>query len=325
MTVCSVSAMMQSASTSLKSIDWGTLFTTSVKSFWLFVPDLIQMFILYLVIYSILKAARGSRFGQVLMGAGILVAALGTFTLVFHFDVLQKILNWLLLYLAVSSVVIFQQEIRRFLETLGALMKEDRHLSSVYMKENLTPEGFVDSIFQLAEMKMGALIAFERGISLRGYELSGVMLDAHISTELLVSVFTPPLPLHDGGAIIRNGRLSAAHCLFPVSNTTDGLSNSGMRHRAAVGISEETDALVVVVSEERGLISIAHNGQLTRYPDLSGKTRAGVLRSIRKVIHPQKNRVEALVSWITDHGGWAARFSAWLQHPFTITSKDSGK
>ncbi|MDO5318727.1 MAG: diadenylate cyclase [bacterium] len=303
----------------VNSIDWGNLFASTMHSFWTFVPDMAQIFILYLVFYSILKAARGSRFGQVLMGAGVLVTALAFFTLLFHFDVLQKILSGLLLYLALSTVVIFQQEIRRFLETLGALMKEDSSTYRLYAQERLTPEAFVDSVFHLADKRLGALMAFERGISLRGYERSGVLLDARISTGLLVSVFTPPLPLHDGGAIIRNGRLSAAHCLFPVSNNPVGLSESGMRHRAAVGISEETDALVVVVSEERGQVSVALNGQLKRYPDLSEKTREDLLRIIRTVVLPQKTRVEVLVAWLKEHGGSVK----WLQKPVKTTSEEA--
>lgn len=198
-------------------------------------------------------------------------------------------------------------------------MKEDSSSYRLYAQERLTPEAFVDSVFHLAGKRLGALLAFERGISLRGYERTGVLLDARISTGLLVSVFTPPLPLHDGGAIIRNGRLAAAHCLFPVSNNPVGLSECGMRHRAAVGISEETDALVVVVSEERGQISVAHNGQLKRYPDLSEKTREDLLRIIRAVVLPQKTRVEVLVDWFKEHGGSVK----WLQKPFKTTSEET--
>ena len=303
----------------VNSIDWVDLFASTMHSFWTFVPDMVQIFILYLVFYSILKAARGSRFGQVLMGTGVLVTALAFFTFLFHFDVLQKILSGLLLYFALSTVVIFQQEIRRFLETLGALMKEDSSSYRLYAQERLTPEAFVDSVFHLAGKRLGALLAFERGISLRGYERTGVLLDARISTGLLVSVFTPPLPLHDGGAIIRNGRLAAAHCLFPGSNNPVGLSECGMRHRAAVGISEETDALVVVVSEERGQVSVAHNGQLKRYPGLSEKTREDLLRIIRAVVLPQKTRVEVLVDWFKEHGGSVK----WLQKPFKTTSEET--
>ena len=111
---------------------------------------------------------------------------------------------------------------------------------------------------------MGALLAFERGISLKSYEVNGVALNATFSRELVECIFTPPMPLHDGGMTLRDGRISAAHCVFPVSSNPD-LDVSGMRHRAAVGLSEETDALVVVVSEESGSVSIAFNGRLVKY------------------------------------------------------------
>ena len=114
----------------------------------------------------------------------------------------------------------------------------------------------------LSRVRLGALIAVERGISLGSYEDSGVKLNALVSHELMISIFTPPLPLHDGGIIMRDGRIAAAHCLFPVSNQSE-LATSGMRHRAAVGLSEDTDAVVVVVSEETGNMSVAVDGKIS--------------------------------------------------------------
>ncbi|MBQ4198284.1 MAG: diadenylate cyclase [Kiritimatiellae bacterium] len=261
------------------------------------IPDVIQIFILYLVIYAILKGARGSRFGQVLMGTGILFALLIAFTLVFHFDVLSVIVRWLLLYLALSSVVIFQDEIRRMLATMGSLLFQDRTREHAVMHGRITPEDITAIVFKLARRRTGALIAFERGISLRGFETTGVALDAIISSELFFSIFTEPMPLHDGGVVIRYGRVAAAHCLFPVSSQSD-LSASGMRHRAAVGLSEQTDALVVVVSEETGRVSVAHNGRLIRYPDAEENSRIAVLRWIRKAMPQQKTTSEAFADWL---------------------------
>lgn len=223
---------------------------------------IVQIAILYLVIYSILKGAKGSRFGQALMGFGILGAALTAFSYLFNFDVLTRIVQFLLIYIAVSTVVIFQPEIRRILSAVGAFGYLDT--PKYGPGHSARPELVVSTLLALADRKMGALIAFERGISLRGYEETGVRLDAIFSKELVTSIFTPPLPLHDGGAVMRNGHLSSAHCIFPVSNNPD-LTSSGMRHRAAVGLSEETDALVVVVSEETGDVSVARNGKLLRY------------------------------------------------------------
>jgi diadenylate cyclase len=145
-------------------------------------------------------------------------------------------------------VVVFQQDIRRILALVGGqrFFKRQYTLEKVPVTEILTK-----SVMNMSRLRIGALIAIERGISLRGYEESGIMLNALLSHELLVSIFTPPLPLHDGGIVIRDGRISAGHCLFPVSNQSE-LISSGMRHRAAVGLSEETDAVIFVVSEETG-------------------------------------------------------------------------
>ena len=271
-----------------------------------YVPDVIQIFILYLVIYAILKGARGSRFGQVLMGSFVLFAILIAFTLVFHFDVLSVIVRWLLLYLALSSVVIFQDEIRRILATMGSFLFQDRARTRALLRDRVTPEDFTTIIFKLAKRRVGALVAFERGISLRGVETTGVALDALISSELFFSIFTEPMPLHDGGVVIRHGRVAAAHCLFPVSSKGD-LSASGMRHRAAVGLTEQTDALVIVVSEETGRVSVAHNGRLIRYPDAEEDSRMAVLRWIRKAMPQQKTTAEAMADWMKRRTDKAAR------------------
>ena len=260
------------------------------------IPDILQIAILYFVIYAILKGARGSRFGQVLMGVGILIALLLAFTYLLNFDVLAHIVKELLTYLLLSTVVIFQPEIRRILATIGSLLFQDQQ-RNLTLHGRVTPEELVNIIFKLAKARTGALVAFERGISLRGYETTGVRLDALISVELMFSIFTEPMPLHDGGAIIRNGRLAAAHCLFPVSSKSD-LSTSGMRHRAAVGLSEETDALVIVVSEETGRVSVARNGHLLRYPDASDDSRDALLRWIRKAMPQQKTFGETVADWV---------------------------
>jgi len=242
------------------------------------ISAIIQIAILYLAIYAILKSARGSRFGQALMGVGVIAALAAAFTFVFQFDVLSEIVRLVLLYLALSTVVIFQPEIRRILAQVGALGYLER--PKYDPNGAATPDFVVATILALSARRMGALIAFERGISLRGYEDTGIRLDATFSRELVETIFTPPLPLHDGGITVRDGRLSAAHCIFPVSNNPDLLA-SGMRHRAAVGLSEETDALVVVVSEETGTVSVAHNGHLFRYagePFSASEMRETMLR-----------------------------------------------
>ena len=263
----------------MTNIDWQGIWN-SVS-----VSAVVQVAILYVVIYTILKYAKGSRFGQALMGVGILAAALFAFTFVFRFDVLSTIVRSLLVYLAISTVVIFQPEIRRILSQVGAFgyFEKPKHTAD----GSATPAYVIETILALADRKVGALIAFERGISLRSYEQTGVVTDAVFSRELVQTIFTPPLPLHDGGVTIRAGRVAAAHCVFPVSNNPE-LITSGMRHRAAVGLSEETDALVIVVSEETGSVSVAHNGRLMRY---TGDQRATSLaRWVNKAMPDPRQR-----------------------------------
>ena len=271
------------------SIDWNAVWN-SVS-----ISAVVQIAILYLVIYGILKYARGSRFGQALMGVGVLAAAMIAFTFIFNFDVLSVIVRSLLVYLAISTVVIFQPEIRRVLSQVGAFGYFDR---PKYAADGAaTPEFIVQTIVALADRRIGALIAFERGISLRGYEATGVALDAMLSRELIEAIFTPPLPLHDGGMTLRNGRIAAAHCVFPVSNNPE-LITSGMRHRAAVGLSEETDALVIAVSEETGSVSVAHNGKLIRY---TGEQRAqSLIRWVAKAMPNEDSRKTRLFSSVIE-------------------------
>ena len=268
------------------------------------VSAIIQIAILYAVIYAILKAAKGSRFGQALTGVGILAAAMFAFTYVFHFDVLSQIVRALLVYLAISTVVIFQPEIRRILSQVGAFGFFEK--SKTYANGAATPEYVTETILKLAEKRIGALIAFERGISLRSYEDTGVLVNADFSRELVTCIFTPPLPLHDGGMTIRDGRIRAAHCVFPVSNNP-GLIVSGMRHRAAVGLSEETDSLVIVVSEESGTISVAHNGRLMRYA--GADAASAIQRWVNRAMPARNHNANRLFNRLYDRmlGAWERR------------------
>lgn len=240
--------------------------------------DAVQIALLSVAVYALVSYLRGTRAGQVLAGVIWFVSIPSFFIWLFGWDVLGRIFFGLLLALGASMIVVFQEEIRRGLALIGGTRLFGATVHSV---EERAPERLVKAIRSLAASRTGALIALERGISLTGYEISGIRIGAQISGELLISIFTPPLPLHDGGIIVRNGAISAAHCIFPVSGRAD-LIASGMRHRAAVGLSEETDAVVVVVSEERGTIAIAHNGVLHRYSN--EVTDKMLLRWIRKAM-----------------------------------------
>ena len=255
--------------------------------------DAVQIAILYIIIYWLLRSAKGSSFGQALMGVVVIAAVLVGLTKLAHLEVISKLFGFLLLYLAVSSVVIFQPEIRRLLPEIGTfrVFKRSRFEES----KAVTPERLADCVLALASKRLGALIAIERGISLRGFTDTGIPLDAIVTPELLMSIFTPPLPMHDGGLVIHSGRIAAAHCVFPVSNQPS-LNTSGMRHRAAVGLSEETDALVIVVSEETGHVSIAHNGTLHRYPDHS--VRRILTKWVSKAMNSGANKERSIAGWL---------------------------
>jgi diadenylate cyclase len=252
--------------------------------------DAIQIVILYFCIYGILRFVRGTRSAQVLMGVGILMLIFLGFTHLFRFDVLARISYYVLGGFALSMVIIFQHEIRRALALMGgqALVMGSHSNQQLHV-----PEILCQSLLELSAKRIGALIAIERGISLVGYEEAGISLNALVSRELFLSIFTPPQPLHDGGCIIRNGRLASARCLFPISNHPDFLC--GTRHRAAAGLSEETDAVVFIVSEETGGISVAYNGKLNRYTE---HVQRKVLRWLRFAMPEQRTRHPTFSAWM---------------------------
>ncbi len=253
--------------------------------------DAVQIFILYVCIYGVLRYVRGTRSAQVLMGVGILVLVFLGFTHLLHFDVLSRVIYYVLGGFALSMVILFQHEIRRALAIMGGqalFARNHNHLQQLHV-----PEILCQSLLHLSEKRIGALIAIERGISLAGYEEAGIPLQALISRELCISIFTPPQPLHDGGCTIRGGRIAAARCLFPISNQPDLVC--GTRHRAAAGLSEETDAVVFAVSEETGVVSVAYNGKLNRYDT---DVRRKVLRWLRFAMPDQRQRHVTFSAWL---------------------------
>ena len=255
--------------------------------------DVMQILILYLGVYALIRYIKGTRSAQVLLGFCVLVVSLLLFTSLFRFDVLERVVYFLLIYLALSMVVVFQQEIRRVLALVGGQRIFRRQYA---LQPDAVPETLCRCILSLSKARVGALVAVERGISLCSYEDSGIKLNALVSHELMFSIFTPPLPLHDGGIIMRDGRIAAAHCLFPVSNQGE-LVTSGMRHRAAVGLSEDTDAVVIVVSEETGMISAAYNGRLHRY-DEHDNIQKVILRWLRVAMPHERRRSLTLTDWL---------------------------
>lgn len=239
---------------------------------------LLEILILAVVFYYILLFFHGTRGAQVLSGLVLLFLGLMVVTYFFRLDTLNWLLQRFTVYLAIALLIIFQPEIRRALAELGK-----QHMFTSPMLERSVVETIVRAASELAERKIGALIAIERAGGTRPIQESGVAMDSLVTPELLASIFYPHTPLHDGGVIIRADRIAAAGCMFPLS-LREGLSKElGTRHRAALGLSEEADAVVVVVSEETGTISVAFRGRLRRGLDEERLTRILSAVLVRRV------------------------------------------
>lgn len=233
----------------------------SVKniSLWSIVDISVVSYILYKV-YMLIKETRAE---QLLKGI-ILILFLIPISSFFHLVMLNWILTKTLAIGVLSFVIIFQPEIRRALEHLGRTAFNDRHvLQDEEVMEKVITE-VVNSVDNLSKSKTGALIVIEQVTGLEDVINTGTKLDALVSSALLENIFVVNTPLHDGAAIIRNDRIVSAGCFLPLTNNNDLNKKLGTRHRAAIGISENSDALIIVVSEETGTISFAINGKLMR-------------------------------------------------------------
>ncbi len=217
-----------------------------------------EVFILAILLYYIFRFIQGTRGSSILSGLVILFGTLYVITSLVKLDVLNWILSKLTLYFPLAVTIIFQSEIRRALARLGRQPWRKGGMSS---QKNLV-EPIMQAVQTLSSQKIGALIAIEREIGTRAIQDTGTRINGRVSAELLAGFFFPRTPLHDGGVIISGKSIRAAGCLFPLSQREQFNTMFGTRHRAAIGITEETDAVVVVVSEETGHISLAYNGRL---------------------------------------------------------------
>lgn len=225
----------------------------------------IEILCLAVIFYYLFFFLKGTRGAPVLTGLVLLFIGLIVLTRLIHLDALNWLLGRFLVYLAVAVLIIFQPEIRRALAELG------KQPAFGGFGAAISNETLVDQIVQatgyLALRKIGALIAIEQAIGTRPVQETGIKLDSAVTPELLAGIFAPHAPLHDGGVIISGNRIVAARCMFPLSEQ-DALGKAlGTRHRAAVGLSDETDAVVIVVSEETGMISVSHAGRLIQNLD----------------------------------------------------------
>lgn len=219
----------------------------------------LEILILAVGIYYTTKFVRGTRGWPVVIGFVVLLAALVLVSTLLDLRVLIWLLVNASVFIAVGAVVIFAPEIRRMLAELGQL---PLFTSTREQRENI--EVIIQTVERLSEVRIGALIAIEQSIQLFEAVESGVPVDCQATPEMLETIFFPNNAIHDGGVIIKGDRIAYAACIFPLTQRQDLNKSLGTRHRAAIGLSEETDAVVVAVSEENGKISYAYKGQLIR-------------------------------------------------------------
>lgn len=224
-----------------------------------------EIFILSIFIYFILNFIRGTRGARVLIGLVMLLLFFTVMSQVFDLKAISWLLGHFFSFIVVALVVIFQPELRRALAEVGS-----QPIFFTISKERAVIDILVNTADLFATRKVGALIAVEREIGVRGIAEAGAPLDARLSQELLEQLFYPNSPLHDGGVIIHNDRVVAAACIFPLSQRADLAKSVGTRHRAAIGLAEETDAVIVAVSEETGAISVVCQRELHSNLDRAG-------------------------------------------------------
>ena len=251
--------------------------------------DILDVIIITFIFYNVLLLIKDTPAVQIIKG----LVALFVFSFISNWLGLRTI-NWLIkglmTMLVVAIPIIFQPELRRLLLKMG----RGGFLSSLALfkpkEESKKYEEIIDGIIMVAPMlaaeKNGALIVLEREVGLQDILETGITLNSDFSSELLYSIFLPNSPLHDGAVIIRNNRIAGANCILPLTKRNDIKKYLGTRHRAAIGLSENSDALIVVVSEERGAITVAIDGRLTR------PLESQLLKKfLRKMYHPKKNNI----------------------------------
>jgi diadenylate cyclase len=252
--------------------------------------NIADVILVFLLVYAVLKLVRGTR-------AAPMAAAIGAFALLYWLAVKQDlatlafILRGALLYLGVAIIVLFQNEIRQALITFGNRFR----MPFARKQFGQFGEGVYDEIIlaatSLASTKTGALIVIERNIGLNNIIDGGVKLDAELSYDLLVSIFNTESPLHDGAVVVRRHRIAAASCFLPLTLNPRLSRDLGTRHRAALGVTEDTDAVAVVVSEESGLISIVQHGEIKRGLD-APKLRAAISQALE--VSSKREKAKAL-------------------------------
>ena len=252
--------------------------------------DLLDVIVVSVLVYEVLKLIRGTRAVQMAIGGGVFVALFYGSRWA-HLETVNWLIRNLLGYLVFAVIVLFQSDIRRGLAHLGRA-PFFRYLAKAESAEESIEE-LVVAVGMLSNQRIGAIIAVERQIGLRNYVESGIPLDAVLTYDLLLSIFQPVSPLHDGAVIVQEDRIAAAACFLPLTVNPRLAKELGSRHRAAIGLTEENDAVAVVVSEETGNISVVADGAIERgltSDALRARLRAMVLQG--KSETPRQARME---------------------------------
>lgn len=228
--------------------------------------NLVDIAIVFIIVYIILRLVRGTRAMPMALGM-VGFGVIYWLAVFYELATLEFVLRGALLYLGVAIIVLFQSEIRQALIYFGNRFR----LPVMRRQTGLLGENIYDEIVlaatTLASEKIGALIVVERNVGLRNFVDAGVQIDAKLRYDLLVTIFNPSAPLHDGAAIVQRERIAATSCFLPLTQNPRLSKDLGTRHRAAIGITEDTDAVAVVVSEETGLISFVRDGEIKRNLD----------------------------------------------------------
>ena len=253
---------------------------------WLTLPafkltDVLEILILAFIIYNIIKWIKYTRAWTLFKGLLVLLV-FSMFAAIMQFDVILWIIRNTLSVGIIALVIIFQPELRRALEDLGRRNLFPKFISLSESDDNnrfsdRTIEELIKASFELARNKTGALVVIEQNSSLIEYEKSGIPVDALVSSQLLINIFEHNTPLHDGAVIMKGDRIVSATCYLPLSANMSLSKELGTRHRAAVGVSEVTDSLTIVVSEETGKVSLAKDGKLIRNVD-GGKLKSELVK-----------------------------------------------
>lgn len=247
--------------------NWGINFNNYIASLkespFLIVSSIIDLVIVMYIVYIIFKHAKDSKVMQLMKGI-IFFILITWLSGIFNLNIIHSVLTAFLPSGVIALIIIFQPEIRRGLEQIGT----NKFTHYFGMEKDIATKTREDiykiviAVEEMAKTKTGALIVIQRDISLSDTIESGISIDSEISPQLLVNIFVPKTPLHDGAVVIKNNRIAAAATILPLANNQDISKDLGTRHRAGVGISKETDAIAIIVSEESGKVSIAKDGTL---------------------------------------------------------------